>query len=272
MRIEKKIICVRGAGDLATGVIQKLVRSGYQVYALEIERPTAIRRQVALSTAITEGHFKVEDIVAERVECTMRELERCWSCGHVPIVVDSEARSVYEIEPIAVIDGILAKKNLGTGHSMAPITIGLGPGFSAPEDVDAVIETVRGHSLGRLILAGKAKEDTGVPGEIGGRSQQRVLHAPREGTVKHLSGIGDWILEGEPIFKVDNTIVKAPFSGTLRGLIGENMYVKKGMKSADIDPRRLTPEEVYGISDKARCIGGAVLEACLYLAKEKSTS
>lgn len=269
MKIEREIVCVRGAGDLATGVIQKFVRSGAWVYALEIENPTAIRRQVALSTAMETGEFRVEDILAKKVEFSTRNLKECWEKGIVPIVEDETGWTVKEVKPVAMIDAILAKRNLGTYREMAPITIGLGPGFLAPDEVDVVIETMRGHSLGKMISNGSALPNTGSPGEIGGQSVLRVLHSPEAGKIKHLTTIGSRLEAEEPMFQVGNTIVRAPFTGTVRGLISEKIEVKKGMKVADIDPRVLSENEIFEISDKARCLGGAALEAYLYLRRQK---
>ncbi|MCP1111135.1 xanthine dehydrogenase accessory factor [Lachnospiraceae bacterium PF1-21] len=268
--MNKEIICVRGAGDLATGVIQKLARSGFRVYALEIERPTTIRRQVALSTAMAEGEAKVEDICGRRVEFSVDNLEKCWQQGVVPLLTDKEGETTKRIKPAALVDAILAKRNLGTKREMAPITIGLGPGFVAGEDVDVVIETMRGHDLGRLISEGAALADTGMPGEIGGQGRKRVIHAPIPGCVHHIANIGDYVEAGAPLLKIDEQEVCAPFSGVLRGLIQEGMEVPAKMKIADLDPRRLEDEQIYRISDKARCIGGAVLEAILYLQTNQS--
>jgi len=265
LHLNGAVICIRGAGDIATGVIQKFVRSGFRVFALEMDQPTAIRRQIALSTAMQKGEMQVEDIRAKRTEASAGQMQKCWEEGVVPIVVDPEGTSILRIRPAAVIDAILAKRNLGTHRQMAPFTIALGPGFSAPEDVNIVIETMRGHQLGKLIEKGKALPDTGIPGEISGQDKLRVIHAPIEGRVKHFSRIGDWLTEGQPVLQVGEAVVFAPFNGMIRGLITEGMYVKKRFKIADIDPRRLSEEEVFSISDKARCIGGAALEAYLYL-------
>jgi len=264
-QLKDEIICIRGAGDIATGVIQKFVRSGFRVLALETIKPTTIRRQVALSTAMLGGEMQVEDIRARRVEDIDEQFEQCWAEGIVPVIADSAGVSIRRIKPAAVIDAIMAKKNMGTNRRMAPVTIGLGPGFSAPEDVNAVIETMRGHRLGQLILSGQALPNTGTPGEIGGQSHLRVIHAPAAGKVRHCAEIGDWLKQGQPVFQIGDTVVLAPFDGLLRGLIAEGMEVMKGLKTADIDPRKLEREECYGISDKARCIGGGALEAYLFL-------
>lgn len=263
------VICVRGAGDIATGVIQKFARCGFRVFALEIDQPTTIRRHIALSTAMQKGEMQVEDIRAKRTEASAGQMQKCWDEGIVPIIDDPAGTSILMIRPAAVIDAILAKRNLGTHRQMAPFTIALGPGFSAPEDVDIVIETMRGNQLGKLIEKGQALPDSGIPGEISGQGKLRVMHAPAEGRIKHFARIGDWLIEGQPVFQTAESVVSAPFDGMLRGLIAEGMDVKKGLKIADIDPRRLSREEVFGISDKARCIGGAALEAYLYLAASR---
>jgi xanthine dehydrogenase accessory factor len=257
-----EIIVVRGGGDLATGVAQKLWRAGFRVAILEAAQPTAIRRAVALSEAVYEGLAAVEDISARLVEAP-KYFPACWAAGEIPLLVDPEADSIRAIRPAAVIDAILAKKNLGTRMDMAPVTIALGPGFRAGEDVNAVIETMRGHDLGRLILIGGAFPDTGTPGELGGKSAERVLRAPLAGTVRHHKKIGDIVSAGEAILSVDERPVRAGFAGLLRGLIREGTRVPCGMKIADIDPR--TDIDCRTISDKARCLGGAALEAYLYL-------
>ena len=287
MRSNKQVIVIRGGGDIATGVVQKFYRAGYRVLILETEAPTAIRRSVALSEAVYDGIVRVEDMVCRKVS-VIDELSYCWQIGDIPLIVDPSGRCIEYIKPTAVIDAIIAKKNLGTTKKMAGITIALGPGFKAGKDVHAVIETLRGHDLGRLILVGFAKPDTGVPGEIAGESIRRVLHAPATGVIKHNKQIGDIVKQGDMLFLLVDKIskngksdtepnedsdlcetvigVKAPINGLLRGLIREGMQVHDGMKVADIDTR--TNIDWHTISDKARCIGGATLEAFLYLQKK----
>jgi xanthine dehydrogenase accessory factor len=259
-------IAVRGGGDLATGVIQKFYRAGFPVIILETSAPTAIRRSVSLCEAVYDGFAQVEDMYCRRVSDT-DDLESCWQDGAIPLLVDPSGESIHAIKPAAVIDAIIAKRNLGTNRSMADIIIALGPGFCAGEDADAVIETMRGHDLGRLIFQGSAKPNTGVPGDIGGKDAQRVLHATISGTVIHKKQIGDVAESGEILLTVGGTEIRSPFTGLLRGLIREGMNVPKGMKIADIDPR--TNVDWRTISDKARCLGGAVLEAFFYLQKKK---
>jgi xanthine dehydrogenase accessory factor len=261
-QFSSQIIVVRGGGDLATGVVQKFFRAGFPVVILETPAPTAIRRSVALCEAVYDGLARVEDMVCRRVS-DIGGLDDCRQQGAIPLLIDPTGESIEQIRPSAVIDAIMAKRNLGTHRGMAPITIALGPGFCAGEDVDIVIETMRGHDLGRLIFKGRAAANTGIPGEIGGKSGQRVIHAPESGTVIHKKQIGDVVESGEVLFTVGATEVRAPFTGLLRGLIREGAAVPKGMKIADVDPR--IDVDWRTISDKARCLGGAALEACFYL-------
>ncbi|MDR2712546.1 MAG: EF2563 family selenium-dependent molybdenum hydroxylase system protein [Clostridiales bacterium] len=255
-------IVIRGGGDLATGVIQKFFRAGFPVVVLETPAPTAIRRSVALSEAVYDGFAQVEDVSCRKVSGP-DELEDCWQAGVVPLLVDPAGESIRLIHPAAVIDAIIAKENLGTNRAMADITIALGPGFCAGKDVQAVIETMRGHDLGKLILQGYAKQDTGMPGNIGGISNRRVLHAPANGIINHKKRIGDVVECGDILLTVDGKPVKVSLSGLVRGLIREGIMVCRGMKVADIDPR--IDINWHSISDKARCLGGAVLEAYFYL-------
>lgn len=258
------VILVRGAGDIATGTIQKLVRAGFMVLATETERPSAIRRQVALSEAVYDGSFTVEDITAIRAE-SVAEAEQIMNSGQVAVMVDPLCKHRSEFQPLAVVDAILAKKNLGTTRGMAPITIALGPGFIAGEDVDVVIETMRGHNLGRLIFQGSAYPNTGVPGIIEGMGKERVIHAPVAGRIMNKAAISDTIEKGQIIAEINGQPVKASMDGILRGLIRDGFQVSQGFKIADIDPRDSEKENCFTISDKARCIGGAVLEAVLLL-------
>jgi xanthine dehydrogenase accessory factor len=268
---DDKLVLVRGAGDIATGTIQKLVRAGFLVLATETDRPSAIRRQVALSEAVYEGSFTVEDITAVRVN-SIEEAYPVMNFGHVALMVDSSCQLLTEVQPFAVIDAILAKKNLGTTREMAPITVALGPGFIAGEDVDVVIETMRGHNLGRLIRKGSALPNTGVPGMIEGMGKERVIHAPVAGIITNKAAISDAIEKGQIIAEIDGHPVIASMDGILRGLIRDGFKVSQGLKIADIDPRDSEKENCFTISDKARCIGGSVLEAILMLRKEKLPS
>ena len=260
-RYEQKIV-IRGGGDIATGVIQKFYRAGFPVAILETPAPTAIRRSVSLCEAVYDGFSRVEDVLCRRIN-TPDELDVCWQEGAVPLLVDPQGETIRKIRPAAVIDAIIAKRNLGTNRSMADVTIALGPGFCAGTDVHAVIETMRGHDLGRLILDGYATPDTGVPGDIAGESDLRVLRAPVPGIILHVKQIGDVVKKGDILFSISGRPVEAPLDGLLRGLIREGAEAPEGMKVADIDPR--TDVDWRTISDKARCLGGAALEAYLML-------
>ena len=267
--ISKTIVLVRGGGDLATGVVQKFYRAGFKVVVLETEKPLAIRRTVSLCSAVYEGEYQVEDmhacLVASPKEC--QKVSRAWEQGKIPILVDPKAEQLANLKPQILIDAIMAKKNLGTHKDMAGVTIALGPGFEAGVDVDVVIETKRGHDLGKLYFKGAAFPNTGIPGEIDGKSKERVIHAPCSGIIKHNKEIGSQVKKGEVIFFVGEKEIHSPLSGTLRGLIHEGLSVNKGLKCADIDPRIV---DCYSISDKARALGGAALEAAMMLIRAPS--
>ena len=262
-------VVVRGGGDIASGSIQKLYRSGFKLIILEVDKPTAIRRNVAFSDAIYNGETSVEGIKAIKVS-NIEEINEAHKNNIIPIMIDSEGKIIEEIKPIAVIDAILAKKNIGTKKSMAPITIALGPGFEAGVDVDVVIETMRGHNLGRLIFEGYAMPNTGVPGEIGGYSKERVIYSKSDGVIKNASKIGDIVNKDDVLAYIDETEVKSPISGLLRGLIKDGTWVYKGLKIGDVDPRLKEVENYTTISDKARNIGGGVLEALLMMKNIKN--
>ena len=257
-----RTVVVRGGGDIATGVVQKLQNCGFRPVVLESSAPTAIRRSVTLSQAVYDGSATVEDIKA-RLVSDVCELPGCFEQGVVPVLVDETAASVKHIGPVALVDAIIAKRNIGTHRALAPITIGLGPGFTAGEDVGVVIETHRGHDLGRLIYSGTALPDTGIPGEVGGVAALRVIHSPAGGRLCAIRGIGESVGFGDTLAYVGNVPVLAPISGLLRGMIRDGLLVRKGQKIADIDPRETERENWRTISDKSRAIGGAVLEALL---------
>lgn len=262
MEKQNNIVVVRGGGDLASGVIHRLYRSGYKVLILESEKPTAIRRMVSFCEAVYDGEAFVEGVLSHRIT----DLSMCgevWAAGEIPLMVDEEGRSIQALHPAAVVDGILAKKNLGTTREMASVTIGLGPGFEAGEDVDVVIETMRGHDLGRIIEEGCAFPNTGIPGTVAGVSKERVIHSPAEGVIKAQAKIADLVEKGQVLAHVGGVPVYASVTGVLRGIIRDGYPVKKGMKIADIDPRKEEKQNCYTISDKARCIAGSVLEVLL---------
>lgn len=272
---KKDLIVVRGAGDLATGTIHRLKKAGFRLLVLEAEHPAAIRRQVALSEAVYAGSARVEDVEAvhmdvdlaekkNRKELLEQEMERIWKKDGVPVLVDPAGLSIAALRPVVVVDAILAKKNLGTTKEMAPLVIALGPGFTAGEDVDVVIETKRGHNLGRVIRSGSAVPNTGIPGIIGGYGKERVMHAQAEGILRNAASIGDIVEARAVIAEIETengTVpVEASLSGLLRGLIRDGYPVTKGFKIADIDPRKEELQNCFTISDKARCIAGSVLE------------
>ena len=264
---KKDLIVVRGAGDLATGTIHRLKKAGFRLLVLEAEHPAAIRRQVALSEAVYAGSARVEDVEAVRMDVDLaekknrkelleQEMERIWKKDGVPVLVDPAGLSIAALRPAVVVDAILAKKNLGTTKEMAPLVIALGPGFTAGEDVDVVIETKRGHNLGRVIRSGSAVPNTGIPGIIGGYGKERVMHAQAEGILRNVASIGDIVEARAVIAEIETengTVpVEASLSGLLRGLIRDGYPVTKGFKIADIDPRQEELQNCFTISDKAR--------------------
>ena len=272
---KKDLIVVRGAGDLATGTIHRLKKAGFRLLVLEAEHPAAIRRQVALSEAVYAGSARVEDVEAVRMDVDLaekknrkelleQEMERIWKKDGVPVLVDPAGLSIAALRPAVVVDAILAKKNLGTTKEMAPLVIALGPGFTAGEDGDVVIETKRGHNLGRVIRSGSAVPNTGIPGIIGGYGKERVMHAQAEGILRNAASIGDIVEARAVIAEIETengTVpVEASLSGLLRGLIRDGYPVTKGFKIADIDPRKEELQNCFTISDKALCIAGSVLE------------
>ena len=278
--MNKKILIIcRGGGDLATGIVHRLFRAGFLVLVLETDSPAAIRRQVSFSEAVYDGTATVEGVTAERIASANRaSVNHVLEEGRVPLLVDPEGSSIPLLRPDIVVDAMIAKKNLGTAKEMAPLVIGVGPGFTAGEDVDLVVESMRGHNLARIFTTGSALPNTGIPGNIGGFSKERVLHAEAAGYMKNIRQIGDIVEKGEEIARIyekmtkDGTFsgsyvsVEASISGIIRGLIREGYHFQKGFKIADIDPRESELANCFTISDKARSIGGSVLEAvCGYV-------
>lgn len=262
----KDLIIVRGGGDLATGTIYKLKRSGFPVLILETAKPSAIRRNVAFCEAVYQGTQTVEDMTCH-LAASLDQAREFLAQEKLTLLVDPQGASISALRPLAVVDAILAKKNLGTSRTMAPVTVALGPGFRAGVDVDAVIETQRGHNLGRVLWTGSAAPNTGIPGIIGGYGRERVIHAPAEGVLRNIRRITDRVRRGECIALVETTNgtvpVEASLDGILRGLIRDGYPVHAGFKIADIDPRTDEYQNCFTISDKARCIAGGVLEAVL---------
>ena len=297
------IIC-RGAGDLATGIIHRLHRAGHRVIALETDYPAAIRRQVSFCEAVYDGSAAVEGVTARLVpvltdaesdteiatetysglndtpaaniaseKWDRSAIEAVLEAGEVPLLIDPKGESIALLKPDVVVDAIIAKKNLGTTINMAPLVIGVGPGFTAGQDVHLVIESMRGHNLARIITDGMAQPNTGVPGNIAGFTSERVIHAPAAGYIHDVRKIGDIVQKGDEIARIypdkegyDNALseyvpVNATITGIIRGLIREGYYFREGFKIADIDPRESELTNCFTISDKARSIAGSVLEA-----------
>lgn len=321
----KPIVLVRGAGDLATGVIQALHRAGFSLVATEVPEPSAIRRSVALCEAVYDGRTEVEDCEAQLCSSVGEALELLdgnaqmqsqtapaindmngdrhvdesehkakpkepapavtsgtiltsvaankqeqetkapGSKSPIPLLIDPNLSCLPELKPFAIVDAIIAKKNTGLLRRMAPITIALGPGFSAGEDCDIVVETMRGHNLGRLIFSGTARPNSGIPGLIAGHDADRVIHSPATGSIHNLAQIGDLVEAGQILADIEGVPVKATIHGVLRGLIRDGFAVSEGLKIADIDPRYTEQMNCFTISDKARALGNATLQALLIL-------
>ena len=261
--IREFIVLIRGAGEMASGVAHRLHQSHFRICMLEIPHPLAVRREVSFCEAIYEGEKEVEGVWAKLIS-TPEEIQPIWKKGKIPILIDPDGRKARNfLKPDVLVDAILAKKNLGTKMRDAPLVIGLGPGFTAGKDVHAVIETNRGHNLGKMILKDAAEPDTGIPGDVGGFTVERVLRAMKKGIFRPQRSIGDRVNKGTVVAVVDDFPVIAKLSGIVRGLLREGVEVKKGMKVGDIDPRGKR-EFCFTISEKARAIGGGVLEAILY--------
>ena len=261
-------VVIRGGGDLATGVAEVLYQSGFKILILDIEKPSSIRRSVCFSEAIYDGVTKVENIICKKVE-NENEIEKCWNEKIIPIMVDEKGEIIKKIKPDVVVDSIIAKKNLGTTKDMAPITIALGDGFEAGKDVDIVVETMRGHNLGRVITSGRAMKNTGIPGEIKGVSKDRVIYSLANGIFSSVKKIGDTVQKDEIIGYVGDVEIRGKISGVLRGIIREGYEVTENMKIGDIDPRIEEKSNCFTISDKARSLGGAVLRAIMFRLKEE---
>ena len=254
---------IRGAGDLASGIALRLWRSGIEVVMTDLPRPTAIRRTVSFSEAIVHGETTVEDVTA-RLAANADEAHALLAQGIVPVLADPDCACRAGLHPDALVDAILAKRNLGTRRTDAPIVIGVGPGFTAGVDCHAVVETMRGHTLGRVIYTGSALPNTNIPGLIGGFAGERVLRAPADGEFRSARQIGDLVKAGDVAGYVAGEPMVCTIDGVLRGLIADGVLVHKGMKSGDVDPRG-DVDNCYTASDKALAVGGGVLEALLHL-------
>jgi len=256
-----KLVVVRGGGDLGSGVIARLWRAGLQPVVLERPDPIAVRRTVAFAEAIWDGFARIEEIRAVHVDSPAAAVDAI-SRDLVPVLVDPAAATLDALKPVALVDAIMAKRNTGTRRDMAPLVVALGPGFSAGRDVDAVIETNRGPHLGRVLWLGAAEPDTGVPGRVAGHARARIIRAPADGIVETVASIGERIVTGDVVARVNGIEVRAEIDGVLRGLIRTGLRVSEGMKLGDVDPRG-DPALCRLISDKALAIGGGALEAIL---------
>jgi len=255
------VILIRGAGEIATGVAHRLGSCRFKVCMTEVSNPQAVRREVAFSEAIFDREKDVEGIMAKRVE-SPDHISEIWREGKIPILIDPEAKVKNFLKPDVLIDATLAKKNLGTKITDSPLVIGLGPGFHAGKDVHLVIETNRGHNLGRIISNGQAEPNTGIPGSIAGYTEERVIRASRAGNLKVFKKIGDGVQANEKVGMVGNVEVRSRIAGVIRGLLRDGTEVWNGMKLGDVDPRG-NKAHCYTISDKARTISGGVLQAIL---------
>ena len=262
------MILIKGAGDLASGVAVRLAHCGFPIVMTDLRHPTSIRRTVCFSEAIRTGSQTVEDVTAEFAQ-TAEDVFAIHARGHIAVLADPNADCAAKLHPCVIVDAILAKRNLGTAIKDAPIVIALGPGFTAGVDCHAVIETMRGHNLGRMILTGAAEPNTGIPGSISGFTTERVLRAPKDGTFSEIRRIGDIVKRGEAVAEVDGEPVRAQIDGVVRGLLPSGTLVTKGMKSGDVDPRA-DVSHCRSVSDKARAIAGGVLEAILYLERRNN--
>ena len=256
------MILIRGAGDMASGIAVRLFRCGFRLAMTDLTSPTPIRRTVCFSEAIVHGQCTVEDITAEKA-ASQADADLIWQRGHIPVFADDEGTALALLHPQAVVYARLAKVNLGTSMEDSPIVIGVGPGFTAGKDCHAVIETQRGHYLGRAIYEGSAAANTGIPGNIGGYTVERLIKAPQAGVFHPVKAIADTVSAGEIVAYVDEAPVRCQIGGILRGILPEGTEVYAGMKSGDVDPR-CRVEHCLCASDKALSVGGGVLEALLH--------
>lgn len=255
------LVLIRGGGDLASGAAWRLHRAGFRVVITEIEQPLAVRRLVSFAEAVYRGEFSVEGVTAVRAESTARALELL-TAGHIPVLVDPDARCAEALRPAVIVDARMLKRDPGATMPSAELVIGLGPGFTAGVNCHAVIETNRGHNLGRVYWQGSAQPDTGLPERVAQYQAERVVRAPCDGVLTGLAEIGDLLQAGQPVAEISGMVVPAPFSGVLRGLMHPGLVVETGLKIADVDPRG-DPAYCSHISDKSLAIGGGVLEAIL---------
>lgn len=266
MLFDRYLVIMRGAGDLATGVACRLNRAGFPVIALELAQPLVVRRRVSLATAVLGGEITVEGLTGRRCNSIGEALELAQT-GIIPVLVSPILPADPRLpspdpHPLILLDCRMAKHNIDTGMDQADLVVALGPGFRAGIDCHAVIETMRGHSLGRVLWSGSALPNTRTPGIISGKGAERVLRAPVSGVVDWHQEIGDLVHQGQYLGSVDGQPLTAPFDGVIRGLIAPGTKVPAGLKIGDVDPRA-DVSACFTISDKSLAIGGGVLEAIL---------
>jgi xanthine dehydrogenase accessory factor len=261
MSIENIIVLIKGGGEIASGVAHRLSRCHFRVCMTEIPKPQAVRREVSFCEAVYEGEKTVEGITAKRVN-SYDEVIEVWNSDRMPLIIDATATIKEILKPDVMVDAIMSKKNLGTKITDAPLVIALGPGFYAGKDAHLVVETKRGHNLGKIIEEGEAEKDTGIPGLIAGFSAERVLRAPGNGILSNVMEIGASVEAGDMVASVNDFPITTQVNGIIRGLLRDGAEVWKGMKIGDVDPRGIK-EYCYTISDKASAIGGGVLEGIL---------
>ncbi|MDO4560459.1 MAG: selenium-dependent molybdenum cofactor biosynthesis protein YqeB [bacterium] len=253
-----RLAIVRGGGDLATGVIYRLWRSGFRVISLETRAPLVVRRTVSAASAVFNGSCVIDGMPVRKISSA----EEAFFNNGVSVLVDPDGDSIASLRPDLLVDAIMAKRNMGTTIDMAPLVIGIGPGFTAKVDVHYVVETKRGHYLGRLISEGGAIPNTGIPGMEMGYTTERLLRAPADGYLIPLAEIGDHVEAGDVVGTVGKKEVRAQIRGMLRGLIHPSVYLTEGLKIGDVDPRDVR-EHCFSITDKALAVAGGVLEAVL---------
>ena len=258
------LVLIRGGGDLASGVAYRLLRSGMRVVITELPQPLAIRRSVSFAEAVYEGKITIEGISAILVRSSndSETIHKLISQEIIPVLIDPDLDVFSTLLPSVIVDARMLKQRFNYPKIGIPLLIGLGPGFIAGENCHAVIETQRGHTLGRVYWSGSGLKNTGIPDGVLGEAEKRVLRSPGNGKLQAIAAIGDQVIKDQPIAQVNGEIIRSPFGGVLRGLIKDGLDVLSGMKIGDIDPRN-DPKLCSLISDKALAIGGGVLEAIL---------
>lgn len=264
--MKENLVILKGGGDLGSGCAARLHRAGFRLLITELPQPLVIRRSVAYASAVHQEHITVEGITAWLAQSD-QDVLAAWDKGWIPVVVDPHAASVTRWRPAALVDAIMAKYNTSTRITDAPIVVALGPGFTAGHDCHAVVETKRGHTLGRVYYRGSAEANSGIPGRLGNQDALRVIRAPVAGSLRAARRIGDHVTAGQLVAYIDETPVHAPINGVVRGLLADGLPVSANLKIGDIDPRGIA-DYCFTISDKSWAVGGGVLEAILHLAND----